>query len=120
MGASPILVDLTRLVAPVLSFTAEEIWGYIAKDSGNAAESVFLVGYPVADESLIDAGLEARWEKLIALRNEANKALEIRKQEKFVGSGLEVKLVLHFLTSMQRCSRLYRVSACIVYCFGGG
>lgn len=88
-----ILVDLTRLIAPVLSFTAEEIWGYIAKDSGNAAESVFLAGYPVADESLIDAGLEARWEKLIALRNEANKALEIRKQEKFVGSGLEVKLV---------------------------
>jgi len=88
-----ILVDLPRLIAPVLSFTAEEIWGYIAKDSGNAAESVFLSGYPAADEGLIDAELEARWDKLIALRNEANKALEIRKQEKFVGSGLEVKLV---------------------------
>jgi len=88
-----ILVDLTRLIAPVLSFTAEEIWSYIAKDSGNAAESVFLSGYPVADEGLIDAELETRWDKLIALRNEANKALEIRKQEKFVGSGLEVKLV---------------------------
>lgn len=88
-----ILVDMTRLVAPVLSFTAEEIWSYIAKQSPNSPESVFLAGFPVADESCIDADLEARWAKLIGVRDEANKALELRKKEKYVGSGLETNLV---------------------------
>ncbi|KAF0185646.1 MAG: isoleucyl-tRNA synthetase [Nitrospirae bacterium] len=88
-----ILVDMTRLVAPVLSFTSEEVWSYIAKHSPNSPESVFLAGFPVADEACIDANLEARWAKLIGIRDEANKALELRKKEKFVGSGLETKLV---------------------------
>ncbi|HSW64223.1 MAG TPA: isoleucine--tRNA ligase [Dissulfurispiraceae bacterium] len=88
-----ILVDMTRLVAPVLSFTAEEVWSYIAKNSPDSPESVFLAGFPVADEACIDVDLEARWAKLIAIRDEANKALELKKKEKFVGSGLETKLV---------------------------
>ncbi len=88
-----ILVDLTRLVAPVLSFTSEEIWRYITQNDPNCPESVFLAGFPVADETIIDAELEARWAMLIAVRDEANKALELKKREKYVGSGLETEIV---------------------------
>jgi isoleucyl-tRNA synthetase len=89
-----ILVDLTRLLAPVLSFTAEEIWGYIKKHNPAAPESVFLAGFPTVNEQYISQELETRWDKLISLRNEVNKALEVKKKEKFVGSGLEVKLLI--------------------------
>ena len=89
-----ILVDMTRLVAPVLSFTAEEMWGYLAKTMPGSAESVFLAGLPRADEAFIDEALEAKWARLIAVRDEVNKALELKKQAKFVGSGLETRLLL--------------------------
>jgi len=87
-----ILLDMTRLVAPVLSFTAEELWSYIP---GRATESVFLSSFPVAEESLTDEPLEKRWDTLIAIRNETNKALEIKRKEKFIGNALEAKLVLY-------------------------
>ncbi len=87
-----ILLDMTRLMAPVLSFTAEELWSYIP---GRATESVFLSGFPVPDESFADEALEKRWDILIAVRNETNKALEIKRKDKFIGNALEAKLVLY-------------------------
>ncbi len=87
-----ILLDMTRLMAPVLSFTAEELWSYIP---GHATESVFLSGFPVPEELFADEALEKRWDTLIAVRNEANKALEIKRKEKFIGNALEAKLVLY-------------------------
>ena len=87
-----ILLDITRLIAPVLSFTAEEIWSYIP---GRATESVFLSSFPLAEETLTDEALEKRWDILIAIRNETNKALEIKRKEKFIGNALEAKLVFY-------------------------
>ncbi len=87
-----VLMTMTRLMAPVLSFTAEEIWQSV-KD--RPAESVFLADFPEADESLIDEELEARWEKLIEIRNEVLKALEIKRRDKFIGNSLEAKVIVH-------------------------
>ncbi|OGW22201.1 MAG: isoleucine--tRNA ligase [Nitrospirae bacterium GWC2_46_6] len=87
-----ILTDMTRLMAPVLSFTAEEIWGYIP---GKKDESVFLAGFPESDERFSDEALEKRWEKLIVIRDEANKALEIKRKDKFIGNALEAKLIFY-------------------------
>ncbi|MEW6115578.1 MAG: isoleucine--tRNA ligase [Nitrospirota bacterium] len=87
-----IVTDMTKLMAPILSFTAEEVWGYIP---GRDAESVFLSSFPAAQEQFIDAPLEQRWEKLIAIRDEVNKALEIKRKEKFIGNALEAKVVLY-------------------------
>src|SRR5208337_3452331 len=86
-----ILLDMTRLMAPVLSFTAEELWSYIP---GRSTESVFLTGFPVPEDRFTDEALEKRWDLLISVRNEANKALEIRRKDKFIGNALEAKLVL--------------------------
>ncbi len=87
-----ILLDMTRLMAPVLSFTAEELWSYIP---GRSTESVFLSGFPVPEESFTDEALEKSWDILIAVRNETNKALEIKRKDKFIGNALEAKLVLY-------------------------
>lgn len=94
-----ILSVMTRLMAPVLSFTAEEIWGFMPKGAGGEGqdiepESVFLAEFPVVDERFIDEAMESRWEKLIAVRNEVNKALEIKRQDRFIGNALEAKVTI--------------------------
>jgi len=83
---------MTRLMAPVLSFTAEEIWGFMP---GKKEESVFLSPFPVADERFFDRALEGRWAVLIALRDEVNKAIEIKRQERFLGNSLEANVILY-------------------------
>jgi len=87
-----ILLTMTGLMAPVISFTAEEIWRFIA---GSKEESVFLSTFPKTDEGYLDAALEEKWAKLIAIRNETNKALELKRQNKFIGNSLEAKVILH-------------------------
>src|SRR5208283_2245511 len=87
-----VLIDMTRLLAPVLSFTAEEIWGYV---QNKTEESIFLAGFPNVKDEFIDEALETRWSKLITIRDEANKALEIKRKDKFIGNALEAKLVFY-------------------------
>jgi len=88
---SQILSTMTRLMAPVLSFTADEIWGFM---QGNKGESVFLSPFPTVDEAFLDPSLEERWEMLKAVRDGVNKALEVKRQERFIGNSLEAKVVL--------------------------
>ncbi|MCX7988511.1 MAG: class I tRNA ligase family protein, partial [Thermodesulfovibrio sp.] len=82
---------LIKLIAPILSFTAEEAWRHMPFKT---SESVFLSRMPEVDQNYIDEELEKRWEKLIEIRDEVNKALEIKRQEKFIGNSLEAKVVL--------------------------
>jgi len=86
-----ILITLTKLIAPIVSFTAEEIWRHIPGDS---EESVFLSGFPKANEDYKDKELEDKWQELLIIRNEVNKALEIKRQEKVIGNALEAKVSL--------------------------
>ena len=84
-----ILSVLTRLMAPITPFTAEEIWGYFNKEG-----SVHLAGWPKVENDLIDPELEARWQRLINLREEVLKALEEKRIAKLIGSPLEAKVAL--------------------------
>ncbi|HDH01176.1 MAG TPA: isoleucine--tRNA ligase, partial [Nitrospirae bacterium] len=87
-----ILVSLTKMMAPILSFTAEEIWRFIP---GEKEESVFLSEFPSVETALIDKELEEKWETFLKVREEVNKALEIKRQEKFIGNSLEAKVGLY-------------------------
>jgi isoleucyl-tRNA synthetase len=87
-----VLMAMTRLMAPVLSFSAEEIWRFI-KD--RPAGSVFLTRMPVAEERFVDPALEEKWAGLMAVREEVNKALELKRAEKFIGNSLEARVVLY-------------------------
>ena len=86
-----ILDTLTRLMAPVLSFTADEIWGYLP---GQREASVHLAGFPQLEAALVDAELEARFDQLLAVRGEVSKQLEVARTAKLIGSGLEAQVLL--------------------------
>ncbi|HEY7545135.1 MAG TPA: class I tRNA ligase family protein, partial [Blastocatellia bacterium] len=79
-----------RLLAPILSFTADEIWENIP---ARREMSVHLAEFPEAAE--IDRELMARWEKLFGIRSTVQKALEEKRNEKLIGASLEAKLRLH-------------------------
>ncbi len=86
-----ILDALTRLVAPVLSFTADEIWQELP---GEREESVHLAAFPRFDSSLLDARLEERYERLLKVRSDVSKALEIARTEKKIGHSLDARVLI--------------------------
>ncbi|MEZ4484035.1 MAG: class I tRNA ligase family protein [Syntrophotaleaceae bacterium] len=86
-----ILDALTRLVAPVLSFTAEEIWQYLP---GEREESVHLARFPRFENSLIDSALNERYRQLLAIRSDVSKALELARNSKLVGHSLDARVLL--------------------------
>jgi isoleucyl-tRNA synthetase len=88
-----ILSALVRLMAPVLSFTADEVWAYMPGD--RKLPSVFLAGFPKAEEKYLDDGLESRWEKLLAVRGEAAKVLEALRKDKKIGHSLDAAVTLY-------------------------
>jgi isoleucyl-tRNA synthetase len=81
-----ILHSLLRLVAPVLSFTAEEAWKYLPDRTG---ESVHLSRFPSAEDLPVDKELLAKWQKILAVRDEVLKPLEALRKEKKIGQPLE-------------------------------
>jgi isoleucyl-tRNA synthetase len=87
-----ILISLTKMIAPILSFTAEEIWNHIP---GSKVESIFLSDFPKVRTELVDTGLEEKWDELWKIRDEVNKALEIKRGEKLIGNALEAKIILY-------------------------
>ncbi|MGH7803383.1 MAG: class I tRNA ligase family protein, partial [Candidatus Binatia bacterium] len=92
---SQILEDLTRLMAPILSFTADEIWGYLPKVAGRE-ESVFLSDFPAVAEGELDDGLAATWERMLEVRAAVTKALEKERQEGRIGHSLDAGIRLGF------------------------
>ena len=90
-----ILSALTRLIAPLISFTAEEIWQEMPHLSTDKKESVFLCDMPSFNEEWNFAELEAKWNKLFDLRDDVMKALELARAEKLVGKSLDAKVTLY-------------------------
>ncbi|HET7150916.1 MAG TPA: class I tRNA ligase family protein, partial [Candidatus Acidoferrum sp.] len=87
---------LVRLAAPVLVFTAEEIWKYLPKAKA-APESVHIALFPEVGEFQINltAAQKEEWERILLVRDEALKALEGARNSKKISSGLEAKVILH-------------------------
>jgi isoleucyl-tRNA synthetase len=84
---------LAGMLAPILSFLAEDIWAALPVDSGRPA-SVFLSGFPEPDPAWIDDGLAERFERLLAVRGAVTKALEGDRQAGRIGHSLEAEVVL--------------------------
>jgi isoleucyl-tRNA synthetase len=77
---------LVRLMAPILTFTAEEAWREMP---GARAESVHLVLFPETPREWLDDTLKRDWDRLLEVRREVAKALETARAAKLIGSGLE-------------------------------
>ena len=92
-----ILDGMTRLVAPILAFTSEEIWQAMPHDKTADAECVLFNEMPDFDEALaLPQDQAARWDAAMALRTDVNKALEIARGEKRIGKSLEAAVTLYF------------------------
>ncbi|MGA2849525.1 MAG: isoleucine--tRNA ligase [Terracidiphilus sp.] len=84
---------LARLVAPILSFTADEVWDHLPKLDGREA-SVHLAQFPQPEEVFSEdpSGLLTEWRYIFEVRNAAMMKLEEARQEKVIGKGLEADL----------------------------
>jgi len=89
-----IINDLVKLIAPVLSFTAEEIWQYL-REIVKGEESVFLAPWPEVNENYRDRNLEKKWENILKIRKDVLKALEIKRGEGFIGNSLEAQVNIY-------------------------
>ena len=84
---------LVRLVAPILTFTAEEVWEQLPPVAGREV-SVHLARFPRPEEIFSEnpSELIEEWKELFAVRDEALRALEDDRQAKIIGKGLEAQL----------------------------
>ncbi|PRX25085.1 isoleucyl-tRNA synthetase [Orenia metallireducens] len=109
-----ILTTMTRIIAPVIVHTAEEIWKYLP---GDHAESVFLEDWPELKEEYIDEELAAKWDRLLAIRKDVSKALELARKEKIIGHPLDAAVKIYpsektydFLAQFDNLAELFIVS----------
>ena len=89
-----VLSALTRLVAPILCFTSEEIWKAMPHTSADDSRSVFLNEMPAYDESLAFPEA-ATLNELFTLRDDVMKALEIARADKMIGKSLDAKVTVY-------------------------
>jgi isoleucyl-tRNA synthetase len=82
---------LTRLLAPIIPHTAEELWDYLPEAQGKPA-SVHLTEFPTADPQWHDDARDARWDELKKLREQVLAALEGLRKNKEIGSAQEAKV----------------------------
>ena len=109
-----VLSKSVRLLAPILSFTAEEVYDNMPYED---AESVHLTDFP-AKNVIEDAALEAKWDKLLEVRDDVNKALEESRNEKVIGKSLEAAVevysndaeVVELLNSVANLNQFFIVS----------
>jgi len=79
------------LMAPILPFTAEELWRYLPPD-GEREESVHLSSHPQLDQRHFNPKLHDKWQGLFQARNAVLKVLEEKRAEKLIGNSLEAEV----------------------------
>lgn len=89
-----ILDSMVRLMAPIFSFTCEEVWKYMPKVNVRE-ESVHLASFLKPKEEWKDDELTERWEMLRSVREEVLKVLEVARKEKMIGNSLEAEVTLY-------------------------
>ncbi|MCE5334178.1 MAG: isoleucine--tRNA ligase [Desulfobacteraceae bacterium] len=86
-----VLQSLLKLMAPVLSFTAEEAWLQMVHRPG---PSVHMESFPEIDAKVQDETLHRRWDKILAIRNEVLRVLEAARRDKVIGHPLDARVRL--------------------------
>ncbi|MCR8634947.1 isoleucine--tRNA ligase [Paenibacillus radicis (ex Xue et al. 2023)] len=109
------LTVITKLIAPILPHTADEVWKYIP---GVELESVQLSELPAVDRSLYNEAIELKWERFIDLRDDVLKGLEEARKEKLIGNSLGAAVhlypdaeTLELLLGFEQLDQLFIVSA---------
>ncbi|MCP8970227.1 isoleucine--tRNA ligase [Ectobacillus ponti] len=92
------LAALTKLVAPILPHTADEVWGYVP---GVTEESAQLTDMPEVTEVPNAADLKQKWDAFLQLRDDVLKALELARNEKVIGKSLNAAITLYPTADMK-------------------
>ncbi len=90
-----ILDAMVRMLAPILAFTANEIWLAMPHAAGADERNVVLNQMPKVNPAYENAALMAKWEKIHALRDDVNRALESARAAKTIGKSLEAAVTLY-------------------------
>lgn len=90
-----ILSAVARLAAPIISFTAEEIWQFMPHSSSDDIQSIFLNQMPEKSGISFSDEFVAKWDFIYAAREAVNKVLEEKRNEKVIGKSLEANIVIH-------------------------
>lgn len=109
------LTVITKLIAPILPHTADEVWKYIP---GTELDSIQLSELPEVDTTLFDEKMESKWEQFIVVRDDVLKALEDARKEKMIGNSLGAAVHLYpnaeqaqLLAGLEQLEQLFIVSA---------
>ncbi len=89
-----ILDTMVRLLAPILTFTSEEIWASMPRYEGKP-ESVHLARFPEVNQEFLNDALKETWKTLISIRGEISKAVENARKAKVIGHSLDAKIELY-------------------------
>lgn len=90
-----ILSAVARLAAPIISFTAEEIWTYMPHTSTDDKESIFLNQMPEKSGIEFSDEFVSKWDFIYSTRETVNKVLEEKRNEKLIGKSLEANIIIH-------------------------
>ena len=89
-----ILNSLVKILAPIICFTAEEIWSYMKHVDGENVESVMLTNYPELNDEWDNKEIEEKWSKILELKEAVAKELEVARANKIIGHSLNAKVSL--------------------------
>lgn len=87
-----ILGTLTRMLAPVLSFTSEEIWQEMRKIDPTLPESVFLSLWPEIDDRILQGSVDQKWESILSVRGGICRVLEAARTSGMIGHSLDAEV----------------------------
>ncbi len=90
-----ILNALVKMIAPILSYTAEEIWKFMPHCAEDNIESIFLNEMSPKTELDISGEFINRWDRIHKIRDEIKKILEIQRKNKVIGSSLEAQVIVY-------------------------
>jgi isoleucyl-tRNA synthetase len=112
-----IILAMTKLMAPILSFTAEEIWRSLSGQFGSSrdAQSVHLTAFPQGESAWQDTALAKNWDRLLDIRTTVQAALEEQRRNKVIGSSLEAVVEIQAKTETYRFLKPYEVGLSMIF-----
>ena len=90
-----ILDALVKILTPMISFSAEEIWSAMNHTKKENVESPMLADYPVSNDEWDNKEIAEKWEKIIKVKNIVAKDLELARAEKTIGNSLDAKVTIY-------------------------
>ena len=121
-----VLEGLVKLLAPILAFTSEEVWETMPHRAADDRENILFNQMPKVEEQYENAALEEKWDRILAVRDDVKKALELARNEKVIGASLDAKVTIccqenfDFLKPLQEELRTAFICSELEICQGAG